>query len=146
MAICPGGAAAAAGATWRGRTGYRKILPATQPWGGGGGGAAGVASALRQPLPGCHLPIAARQGGLKSSAPLPPCHEGELFEQHQVLLILEQGAVKRRERLADVAVLEHHQRTVLGVQQLQPTDHLTCRRLLLEPPDRKSRVQGKEVS
>src|SRR3546814_18094053 len=101
--ICPRCSAAAAGATSRWRTGYRKILPATQPWGGGGGGAASVASALRQPLPGCHLPIAARQGGLKSSAPLPPCHEGELFEQHHVLLLLDQGAVPRRAQIGRAA-------------------------------------------
>src|SRR3546814_7163670 len=40
-------------------------------------------------------------------APLTPRHEGELFEQHHILLILEQRAVERRDRLADIAVLEH---------------------------------------
>src|SRR3546814_21032732 len=55
-------------------------------------------------------------------APLTPRHEGELFEQHHILLILEQRAVERRDRLADIAVLEHFERHVLGEQQLEPVD------------------------
>src|SRR3546814_6488747 len=65
-------------------------------------------------------------------APLTPRHEGELFEQHHILLILEQRAVERRDRLADIAVLEHFERHVLGEQQLEPVDQLARRGLFLE--------------
>ena len=67
------------------------------------------------------------------SASLPPRHKRQLFEQHHILLILEQRAVQGRDRLADVAVLEHFERHIFVEQQLEPVDQLARRRLFLEP-------------
>src|SRR3712207_7582251 len=47
----------------------------------------------------------------------PPRHEGEALEQHHVLLVLEECAVERRDRLGRIARLEHVQWHVLVEDQ-----------------------------
>src|SRR4051794_34615935 len=69
---------------------------------------------------------------LKASA-LPPRHEGELLEEVHVLLVLEEGAVQRRDELARVALAQLLGADVLREQQLQPVEELGGGGLLLQP-------------
>src|SRR6476469_3241525 len=62
--------------------------------------------------------------GAGASAALPPCHEGELLEQVHVLLVLQEGAVQRRDKLAQIALAELLGADVLRQEELQPVAKL----------------------
>ena len=66
------------------------------------------------------------------SALLAPGHEGQALEQHDVLLVLQQGAVQRRDELARIALAQRLGADVLVQQQLQPVQQLGRRGLLLQ--------------
>lgn len=66
------------------------------------------------------------------SALLAMVHEGKPLEQHHILLVLEQSAVERRDRLRGIARLENLQRQILVQEQFQPVDQLAGLGLLLE--------------
>src|SRR3990167_1884191 len=64
---------------------------------------------------------------------LSPCHEGESLEQMDVLLVLEQRAMQRRNELLGILGPQRIRRHVLDHQQLQPVEQFRGGRLLLEP-------------
>src|SRR6185437_188995 len=63
---------------------------------------------------------------------LSPCHERQTLEEMDVLLVLEQRAVQRRDQLLAVLRPQRLGRHVLDHQQLQPVEQLGGRWLLLE--------------
>ena len=67
------------------------------------------------------------------STALAPRHEGEAFEQMHVLLVLEQGAVQRRNELLGIALAQDFRADVFDHQQLEPIQKLGGRGLLLHP-------------
>src|SRR3954468_19934953 len=69
------------------------------------------------------------------SPPLPPRHEGELLEQVHVLLVLEEGAVQRRDELPRIALAQLLGTDVLGEQELEPIEELGGRGFLPQARD-----------
>src|SRR5258708_37519592 len=63
---------------------------------------------------------------------LPPRHEGEALEEMDVLLVLEQGAMQRRDELLGILGAQRVRRHVLDHQEFQPVEQLRRRGLLLE--------------
>src|SRR5437762_5790846 len=59
-------------------------------------------------------------------------HEGDPFEQVHILLVLEQGAVERRNHDLLVGAAKRLGRDVLGEQELEPVEELGSRRFLLQ--------------
>src|ERR1700733_11424121 len=59
-------------------------------------------------------------------------HEQQALEQAQVLFVLEQCAVQRRNDLFLVGGTQRLRTNVLGQQQLQPVEQFRCRRFLLQ--------------
>src|SRR5439155_20351100 len=59
-------------------------------------------------------------------------HEDDALEQVDVLLVLEQRAVQRRNERLAIAALQRFGRNVFGQQQFEPVEELGGRRLLLE--------------
>ena len=67
-----------------------------------------------------------RPRGRRASGParLAPCHEGQPFEQHHVLLVLDERTMERRHELARVALAQGLKRQVLVQEKLQPVEEL----------------------
>src|SRR5688572_26026978 len=65
--------------------------------------------------------------------PLPSCHEGELLEKVDVLLVLEKRAVERWDQFSRVALAQAFRPDVLREQELEPIQQLGGRRFLLQP-------------
>src|SRR5438876_4733829 len=63
---------------------------------------------------------------------LPTRHEGQALEEMDVLLVLEQRAVQRRDELLGILGAQRVGRHVLDHQQFQPVEQLRGRGLLLE--------------
>src|SRR4051794_31303700 len=80
----------------------------------------------------CHFfGVSGSPAALRSGA-ASPAHERQPLEQHHVLLVLEQGAVERRDRPGRILRLQDLERHVLVEEQFQPVDQLAGRWLLLE--------------
>src|SRR5882724_1102959 len=77
--------------------------------------------------------------GISAPAPdLSAClsrHEDQALEQVHVLLVLEQGAVQRRDDGLAVLRAQRVGRDVLGEEELQPVEELRGRGLLLQARD-----------
>ena len=76
---------------------------------------------------------------------LPPSHEGQTFEHHDILFVFQQCAMQRRDRLGRIAVLEYVQRHILDQQQLEPIKQFRSARLFLQPRRRRHlRTHGRD--
>src|SRR3954464_13767068 len=77
--------------------------------------------------------------------PLPPGHEGELLEQVDVLLVLEEGAVQRRDELPRIALAQLLGTDVLGEQELEPIEELGGRGFLPQARDLADREEDAQA-
>src|SRR5476651_269886 len=59
-------------------------------------------------------------------------HEQQALEQAQVLFVLEQRAMQRRDDLFLIGGAQRFRANILGQQQLQPIEQFRCRRFLLQ--------------
>src|ERR1700723_774317 len=68
----------------------------------------------------------------RRSRPLAPAQKCDPLEKVHILLVLEQGAVQRRDELLGVALAERLWRNVLIEQKLEPIEQLRSGRLLFQ--------------
>src|SRR6266478_9577085 len=67
------------------------------------------------------------------SPAFPPVQEGEALEQVDILLVLQERAMQRRDQLFRIAGAQHLGRDVLDQEQLDPVEQFRSRGLLLQP-------------
>ena len=83
---------------------------------------AGYERLRAHPSSGVPAKLSLKNGG--GRLPLAAAEEGELLEQMHVLLVLEQGAMQRRDQFLGVALAQCLRRNVLIEQQLEPVEEL----------------------
>src|SRR3954452_12442250 len=76
---------------------------------------------------------------------LPPRHEGQLLEEVHVLLVLEEGAVQRRDELPRIALAQLLGADVLGEQELEPIEELGGRGFLPQARDLADREEDAQA-
>src|SRR5580704_3459760 len=74
--------------------------------------------------------------------PLAAAQKGEPLEQMHVLLVLEQGAVQRRDEFLGVALAQRFWRDVLIEQKLEPVEQFRSSRLLFQSRRLAQREKG----
>src|SRR5215210_1843055 len=79
------------------------------------------------------------------SPPLPSRHERQLLEQVHVLLVLEEGAVQRRDQLPRIALAQLLGADVLGEEELQPIEELGGRGFLPQARDLADRKEDAQA-